>query len=241
MPITRSQWVSDKTDTALCLYNGSCGGGYNEAIIILSATISSLAAEVWPGEYKDKKRFVELIVSYCNPGLNSSFISLPLLIQHLELMAKAAKSGALVKENLLEQASILREKFINYNDFQVLRARDTDKSEMEVLDVCPNLPTKILRKYSYPSIFYEEVRSRLVHEYKTGEKTDSWAVAATDEDEISYGNWRRNPLVDNRPIRRIHFPIHWLISIAKSVAESVDLKPPKDPLEDPRAWWLSGG
>ena len=42
---------------------------YGEAIIILSAAISTLAAEVWPGEEIDKARFVEMFEQdYCDPG-----------------------------------------------------------------------------------------------------------------------------------------------------------------------------
>ena len=44
MTFSRQDWVASKKDTALRLVRGECGGSYAEGVIIMSATISAMAA-----------------------------------------------------------------------------------------------------------------------------------------------------------------------------------------------------
>jgi hypothetical protein len=64
MTFSRCDWVAKKTDVALRLCAGECGGSYAEGVIILSSAISAMAAEAWPGSGIDKMRFVEIIKDY---------------------------------------------------------------------------------------------------------------------------------------------------------------------------------
>jgi hypothetical protein len=75
----------------------------------------------------------------------------------------------------------------------------------------PSLDHKVNRRFAYPAVFYEEVRSGYVHEYRIGAKADPWVAAATDDFEISYGNWL------NDPDRHIHFPVIWIGKVAESM------------------------
>lgn len=222
MGISRSDWIDNKINIATRLYEGECDGSYAEAVLIISASISAMAAAVWPGDRIDKKRFVEIAKAYCDPSLKTTHISIPLLIEWLS------------QANKCKEATALRGKFMDYDQTRVLRGMDTDRSEKEILSVCPNLEVKDIRRHCYASVFYDEVRSSFVHEYKASKKTDSWAVAATDDLEISYGNWR------NAPHRHIHFPIKWMASVAKSIAERVDYTMTQSIPTRPSIWWISG-
>jgi hypothetical protein len=73
-----------------------------------------------------------------------------------------------------------------------------------------------------------------VHEYRIGAKADPWAAAATDDFEISYGNWL------NDPDRHIHFPVIWIGKVAESIAELADQNAQNFPLERPSKWRLKG-
>ena len=222
MTFSRRDWVTKKKDTALRLAAGECGGSYAEGIIILSAAISAMAAEAWPGSRIDKMRFVEIIKDYCDATLNPTRISVPLLIGHLRDNNKAT------------EADTLRNKFMDYKKTRVLTGNDVDRTEAEILSVCPGLGHKEIRRFAYPGVFYDEVRSGFVHEYRLGKKADPWAIASTQDDEISYGNWM------NDPDRHIHFPINWIASVAESVAEVADRNAPRFPLSLPATWWLDG-
>lgn len=220
MTFSRFDWVEKKTETALRLCAGECGGSYAEGVIILSAAISAMAAEAWPGSGIDKMRFVEMIKDYCDAKLNPTRISVPLLI------------GRLRDDNKSTEADTLRKQFMDYQKTRVLTGNDVDRTEADILSLCPSLGHKEIRRFSYAGVFYEEVRSGFVHEYRPGKKADSWAIAATEDDEISYGNWM------NDPDRHIHFPVQWIAKVAKSVAEAADNNASQLPLSRPKMWWL---
>ncbi len=58
METWRTEWIQKKNEIALDLAAGQCGGSYGEAVIILCAALSALAADVWPGRGIDRVRFV---------------------------------------------------------------------------------------------------------------------------------------------------------------------------------------
>lgn len=222
MAFSRKDWVANKKDTAFRLARGECGGSYAEGAIILSATISAMAADAWPGPGIDRKRFVEVINTYCNQKLNSTRISTPLLI------------GSLRKNDKVSEAEVLRKKFMDFQNTRVLTGNEVDKTEQEILSACPALSYKEIRRFAYPCILYKDVRSSFMHEYRAGNRADVWAMAAIANDQISYVNWM------NDPDRHIHFPIEWIGTIAESIAETADQNASQFPLSPPAAWWLDG-
>ena len=222
MTFSRRDWVTTKKDTALRLAGGECGGSYAEGVIILSAAISAIAADAWPGTGIDKKRFVEIIKDYCDAGLNSSRVSIPLLVGYLRDSGKTL------------EADTLRRKFMDFQKSRVLTGDDIDRPEAEILSVCPGLSHKELRRFAYPSILYEEVRSSFVHEYRAGGKADSWQMSYKQDIGVSYVNWI------NDPDRHIHFPVEWMGKVAESIAEVADRNASRFPLSPPAAWWLDG-
>jgi hypothetical protein len=58
MSATHHAWVQERIAFAKRLNEGECGGHYGDAMLILSAVLSGLAADQWPGKWKDRRRFV---------------------------------------------------------------------------------------------------------------------------------------------------------------------------------------
>jgi hypothetical protein len=213
-------WMNSKTSLARRLAAGECGGGYPEAVIVLSSAISAIAAFVWPGDRIDRKRFVELFKEFCDPNLNPTRISIPQLIGQLRA---SGQSAACQK---------LQEEFMGYVPAQVLKGDDVDQDEPSVLATWPGLARKDVRSCCYADLLYKEVRSALVHEYRLGGKADPWPMADDADDVISYVNWH------GEPDRHIHFPIGWVCLCAESIAAAVDNLANAFPRTPPAAWWL---
>lgn len=222
MDMRRSQWVERKVSTARQLNGGECGANYAEAIMVLSAAISALAAELWPGKQKDRARFVEVIVHYSPQSFDVTRLSLPLLV------------GRLAQDQFKREEAVLNENFLRFDPARVLTGDEIDRPESEVLLLCPKLTTKFLREFSYANLLYEEVRSAYVHQYSTGERADSWPMTLQADASISYVNWV------NDPYRHIHFHLEWVARVAIEVAKSIDLASPSFPCSDPNVWWIYG-
>ena len=217
----RTEWVENKIKTALSLNSGGCGGTYGEAVIILCSALSALAAEVWPGRQIDRFRFIELIVRFSPHHLESTKISIPILIKYL--CSKKMKSKSEKVEN----------KFLNFGDSMVLLGDKIDKFDSEIQAVCNTLSFKEIRECSYPSLLYKEIRSNYVHEYCSGDHADSIPMTSKIAN-VSYVNW-----VDD-PHRRIHFHIDWIVSITIEIAKAVDAISSNLPHKLPSCWWIEG-
>lgn len=64
---------------------------------------------------------------------------------------------------------------------------DVDAGETEVLAACSGVTPAELRRFSYPTILYRDVRSALVHEYHLSEQATH--VPMTERDAgVSYAN-----------------------------------------------------
>ncbi|MBW8074833.1 MULTISPECIES: hypothetical protein [Metallibacterium] len=204
------------------LNSGECGAGYAESVMVLCAAISALAAELWPGRRKDKARFVEVLIQYSPKSLDVSRLSLPLLV------------GGLAEAQFNNEAAVLENKFLRFDRSQVLTGADADHFEGEVLSLCPTLTTEFLRRFSYASLIYEEVRSAYAHQYSTGERADSWPTTLRKGVSVSYANWL------NDPHRHIHFHFEWVARVAIEVAKSIDLASPSFPCIGTNVWWVNG-
>jgi len=220
MSWSRLEWIKGKTAIAERLLAGQCGGDYAEAVIILSSSISAIAADAWPGDRIDRKRFVELFKDYCNPALHPVRISVPLLIGYVR------NAGKLAEERTL------RDRFMNVFPSQILKGDDTDQEESAILSSCPTLARKDVREFSYANVLYREVRSAFVHQYRSGGRADPWPLADEAEDVVSYGNWH------GEPDRHIHFPVGWIRVAAESMAEALDQKTAAVPMPHPPIWWV---
>lgn len=223
-------WIRGRVDLAKRLDQGECGGSYGDAMLVLSAVLSGLAADTWPGTRKDRRRFVEIWSTYSDPTLNTSIISVPLLLDALE------RGG---ESELFEKVRATRpEAFPSWRIYTlVVTGQEVDQTEEELIALDPRLATKNLRRFSYGSMFYEHVRSGYTHEYHT---TDSASVfpQVSEPAPVSYVNVLDRS--DNRTHRRIHFDVGWVADIVESVAASIVTSGPIRPLADPETWWLDG-
>ena len=214
-------WTEQKIEIAQKLNKGESGGTYAEATIILCSVLSAMAADIWPGQFKDKNRFVELLIKYSDESLGAKIISVPLLI------------GALRDSEYKEESKLLSELYMPKCSSQLITGPDVDKDENEIASICPNIPIKLLRMNCYAHILYTEVRSSYVHQYLPGKRSDSWAMASQRRKiEISYVNRL------DRADRQIYYNINWLVSVIRSIVGATG-----DDIEslvnsDFKNWWL---
>ena len=203
MAWSRVDWVKGKSALARRLTTGQCGGGYADAVIILASAVSAMAADRWPGAGIDRKRFVQLLSEHCNPRLHARRISVPLLLGSCRDTGKAAEEA------------MLRSRFMDFLPSQIVTGSLVDQDETAISACCPALSRSELRRFSYANLFYTEVRSALVHEYRFGSRADPVAMAENvAPDEVSYGNWW------GEADRHIHFPIDWLCGVAETSVDS---------------------
>lgn len=223
----RYDWVTEKCEIAIALARGEAGGSYSEAAILVCAALSALAAEVWPGRGLDRARFVELLVRL-GPSPNFPMtISVPLLVRHLETTSSKAS------------ATLLKNALLAFSPTRVVTGSEVDKMERELVSICPVLTPKATRKFSYACLLYEEVRSSYAHEYKPGDKADSWPMTMCEGQSVSYVN---RLLVAGIPEtgRLIHFHIVWLTKLAVDLASSIDALGATVPRQAPTNWWIDG-
>lgn len=220
-------YLQDRLAFARRVGEGVCGGSYGDAILILSAILSSLAADLWPGERKkDRLRFVEIWAIYSPPELTPNLISVPLLLDSLE------KKG---HHDLVEKVCGTHPQAFppHKEDKMVVTGEDVDKTEDDLLALDPELATKRLREFSYGNVFYRHVRSGYTHSYHTTEYASSVPIA-DETRSVSYIN--RHDL----SYRPIYFSMSWLADLIESVLVRVMALGGNQPLPDPQTWWVAG-
>jgi len=223
----RCDWVTEKCQIATALARGEAGGTYSESAILVCATMSALAAEVWPGRNIDRARFIELLVRIGPTPDLPMVISVPLFIRHVELTS--SKSCA----------KLLSDKLLPISATRVITGPDVDKTEGEVLSICSGFTSKDIRKFSYACLLYEEVRSAYAHEYRPGDKADSWPMTRSEGQSVSYVNRLLTPGIPETG-RLIHFHIDWLAKLAIDIARNIDIDCATLPQQAPATWWIDG-
>lgn len=216
----RETWVAERCATAIAIGNGAAGGGYAEAIILLSSVASALAAEVWPGAGIDRARFVELFIRFPDTASEFSKISVPLLIQDLERTDRRAA------EELAQALGF-------QHGTKVLTGVDIDRTEAEILDLAAAAPRDRIRRFSYASVLYGELRSSYVHEYKIGSNAGAWPMTSKTDQLVSYVNRLAGPLVI---LKLIHFHLNTLEKCIVSAARALDAV--SVPCTPPEEWWV---
>ena len=222
----RQDWVSKKSEIARRLSRGEIGGGYGEAVIVVSAVISALAAERWPGTKIDRKRFVELLTQYGSEREFLKTISVPLLLQELQSIGATTEVDSIANSLSLSQKSL------------VVTGIDVDKTEAELLLAYPNCDVQFLRRFSYASLLYKEIRSSYAHEYRPGASADSAPMTRMREQKVSYVNMMSD---DGSTRRLIHFHLDYLLQIPTDLAIAMDRMDSTVPISQPTKWWLDGG
>lgn len=222
------KYVDHKLQLARRLGNGDCGGTYSDACILTAALLSGISADLWPGTGRDRRRFVELWVQYAPAALAPSNVSVPLLVRRLR------DSG---RHNEADQVSRVRPRaFGPGRDAKVLVSDDVDVAEGDIIAACSTLSLKDVRARSYPVVFYEHIRSTLIHEYHLDNVAVGVPMTERHAAAISYSNISAGHGIE----RRIHFHLDWLLELAAGIADSAKLDITKRPLEAPGRWWIQG-
>lgn len=228
-PSQYAKYVDHKLSLAARLGGGDCGGDYSDACILVAALISGIAADLWPGASKDRRRFVETWVRHGIGDANAIRISIPLLARRLRRKERFAEATSV---EAMRPAA-----FGAGNASKILTGEQVDATESEVMQACSTLSLRDIRDRSYPVVFYEHVRSTLVHEYHLDSR--SAAVPMTEQTAaVSYVNVITDDGINSK--RRIHFHLPWLIELARSIAASAQAQMPSRPLATPTPWWLEG-
>lgn len=215
------EWSEKKIQLAFCLSAGECGGTYAEAVMILCGVLSGIAADIWPGTNKDKKRFVELLVKHTDPARHVTRVSVPLLV------------GEIRESGDIRLANKLKTDLLPVSDTRVITGEDVDKSILELIHAYPSIGAGRLRRHTYACLLYEELRSGYAHEYRPGARSDSWAMGAIrQKSAISYIN-----MLD-RPDRLIYFSIIWLADMVRDVVSDLAKSNPFPSFPNYPSWWL---
>ena len=221
----REQWIGQKCNLASGLSRGESGGGYAEAMLIICASISALSAEVWPGRKIDHVRFVELLTTFGPEADTFRTISVPLLLQENEANLPANTMSALRQQLGISEKSL------------VVSGSIVDRAEVEILKCIPSLKLRDIRRCSYASILYSDIRSSYAHEYQPGDRADSWPMTMLGAQKVSYVN----QIYESFKSRRLaHFHVDWLVQVPVAIAKSIDEMSPQPPMSHPGKWWLDG-
>lgn len=216
-----SAFCARPLEVAQRLASGECGGSYVEACILISSVISGAASLTWPGDRKDRKRFVEIWVRYADPALNANRISVPLLRQWLLEQKRTSEAHRL--------EALRRQMFGLGYDARVVTGDDVDADESLIRSTLPNLSVPEVRAQSYPSIYYRHVRSALTHEYEFTDKSTPYTMTMRPAG-VSYANHSSQ--------RRIHFEVPWLVAVASSIAARVETLLAGGRPTEPSVWWI---
>lgn len=222
---------------ARALARGECGGGYEDAILILSSVVSTFAAQFWPRmpddvskkhAVPDAKRFVECWVTYADPTLTSTMISVPLLAEDLHERADTQSLDAL-KSMRPELLRYFPDKF----DGAVHTGETADSHEREIVAHCPDLALNTIRRWSYPAVFYREVRSGYVHKLSPTKRASRFPGGSSGA-AVTYLNSVQ------RPFRRIHFEIEWLCVVVEALAARAYSDWDRNGSRCALRWWIDG-
>lgn len=228
------EWYASKVEIADQIIKSHERQGEPDAEILLCCANSALAAQMWPGEGIDKKRFVQFLVQFSDASLSLQRISIPLLANRLE-----AKGD-------LDTAIKVRRTFLPV--MPIMLNGDVDKDEETVRMEFPSLTRKEIRSCSYASSIYVDLRSGLVHEYQLSSHLIPYTLS--DRTDIpSYVNLRDTTLdpttgsiiVGGETRRYLHFPYQYIRKALASSAESAfrhwDTCTPWNQPE-PQSWWV---
>lgn len=185
---------------------------YADLVLILTAVLSACAAMRWPGNGRDRKRFVELLVGHSKPDAHCDYVCVP----------------GLVNKGLVSESDTPWGKPGEFT--RVLRDEQVDVPISAARSRFPRVPISVLREHSYAALIYSWLRCPYAHEYCMKEFT-SQVPASRQPARISYIG---RPPADGRHFRVATFHLDYLVSLATHHAESCA----DAPQPEPQKWWL---
>lgn len=167
-----------------------------DAEILLCCATSALAAKMWPGPRKDKRRLVQFMVDFAPSALKVTRISIPILIAKMKRHNRSAVADAIVRQ------------FYAFPQLEILDGDRVDRDERSVLNAVSNLSITDVRVASYAGIIYSDLRSGLVHEYSLAPFMHTWGMSPRD-DVPTYVNFGIAP----DPATVTHFAARYKIAL----------------------------
>lgn len=220
----REELVKGKVRMALSFGPGAVDKpGYGEATLILCALLSAMASKLWPGEGKDKARFVELLTHQTPSELGAKTISVPLLEAWLR------------KQGRDSEARIIQKTFMPFGVTRAIQGEEVDVPEEDIAKACPELPLPEIRACSYAALLYSELRSGYAHEYRPGKKAVPWPLSSRPDQAVSYANQIDTETM--KPANVIHFSVAWMGSLAIEAERRTRTMRPDNAFKD---WWFNG-
>lgn len=207
---------------------------YGDAILVLTAVISALASQCWPGNSLDRCRFNQLLVDYAP---ETRTISVPVLMKHFESNGKTDLASILKLhiDSCVPLGTIPRGDIVDLSEKDVEKLLGASFCRIEV------------RKRSYANLLYEELRCSYSHEFKPGDRVEVHRPSRLYiEPGVFYQPYtRRDSNTSEIPLEpsfyQIYFDLPWIGEAIKKCARAVDEMENQLPLKPPQSWWIDGG
>lgn len=232
--LTYSSWIEKKISLCSELSNGACGGSYAEGAIILCVAIASMSSLMWVEQDRtDRKRFIEIVAKSSDRGFDATTVSGPLLAQTYTSLKSS----------------------LGISDKAFVYSGDHDKTEDDVTkmysaseNVSLDKSKLEVRKYSYATLLYEQVRCGFIHTYgprdSAAEHDTLWEMFHKKCPKVTYVNY-----LASEGGRKIFFPTEWISEVARNVAANMDRVCSRNGtyigvnlnLPVPNQWWIDGG
>jgi len=271
-------WFQRRIEIADNIFKIFGKDGVSDAEIIIFCAASALSYISWPRtdkqDHRDRKRFVEFLVKFSSGKYPIKIISTALLIQQLDQPNHKTDADILIEKFFRSKYDYYSKSPERYHpDIEDIRyapgtlsriidPKDIDATEERILELIPAIKLKEIRKSSYASIIYSDLRSGLVHKYEPGEKVARRGWNRKD-DKLSYINYMIMPdekdveefaslyNIDNQEARdalaqtqrRIYFPYEFIRNTVSDAANSLfehwrDASTLSQ--NEPTKWWIDG-
>jgi hypothetical protein len=221
------EWLNRRLRNADQLVQQFVGEGEPDAFIILCCCLSAFAARRWPGPGADKRRYIELLVRFCDLQPSMTLVSAPILVQNLEIRDPVA-------------SSILRKSLFPESDALVVARAEIDRPEDAFRSLVPGVPLKEIREASYAAIMYGYFRSSLVHEFSLSPRVSEFPMSRTmDLHYVSVFTGKPGKEIMHLPF----FPYTFVRQVVENTAlrccdawdSASTWKGPQ-----PKTWWIQG-
>ena len=221
------EFFQSKIELGRLVVQGMGSQAEPDAEIILCCALSGLAAFLWPGPGIDRQRFIQLLIDFSQPSANLRLISLPVLASQLR------------DQGDVSSAINLKAKFFPGHPTEFLDPNVVDQDEAIVSSFLNSLDLKTIRRASYASIIYTDLRCALVHEYSLSPNMTSFNLF----DIHNAPSYLHMNFEDGQTRMLLHLPFGYLADALNNITEALFTywstsslleKPP------PLSWWVDG-
>ena len=208
---------------------------YGDAILILTAVVSALASQCWPGKARgiDRGRFTQLLVDHAP---ETRTISVPLLMKHFESSKRA---------DLAEKLEGHFDRCVPWRTIPLGHEVDLSEKDVEHLLGGSSCRSEV-RKHSYSHLLYKELRCSYSHEFKPGAGIEVNRPTSFADPCVSYQPYSillpgSSELSLTPTSFSIYFDLPWIGEVLRKCAGAVDSMDDRLPLEPPDKWWIDDG